>query len=207
MSWTSSKRRAITNLISDMDSYANNGVKLSAKIEQADGFLTNYLKNTTANSASLTQFEAIRNEIDGNLNTLKNTRIRLTKKLSDEESMSYKSKLTEIGTLQQDTKNAKETLKQLNDELNVAESREDAIKNRNTESSYAQTFGYIFRPFRRASYAVIVPLIFIIMCASVYIVWTAPTNIKFNIGIPSIVPKASAPPVNNFNKQMKELFK
>ena len=207
MSWTLRRRAATVDLISNMDSYVNNGIKLPAKIEQADGFLTNYLENTATNAASLTQFEAIRNEIDGNLNTLKNTRTLLTKKLSDQEAMSYKSKLTEIGTLQQDTKNAKETLKQLNDELNVAESREDAIKNRNTESSYAQTFGYIFRPFRRASYAVIIPLIFVMICISVYIIWTAPTNIKFNIGIPSIVPRASAPPANNFNKQMKELFK
>jgi hypothetical protein len=207
MSWTLEDRRYATNLISDMESYANTGTRLPAKIEQADNFLKNYLQNTTANATSLTQFETMRNEIDAKLNLLKKTRKDLTNKLADEEAASYKSKLTEIGTLQQDTKNAKDTLKQLNDELKVAEAREDAIKNRNINSSYAKTFGYIFLPFRRASYAVIIPLIFVMICLSAYIVWTAPTNIKFNIGIPSVVLRASAPPANNFNKQMKEIFK
>lgn len=207
MSWTPQLRTSIMNLISQMDSYANDGNLLPAKIEEADNYLSKYLENTTANAASLTEFENSRNVINRELNSLKDARKKLTDILSSKEALSYKSKLKEVGTLQQDIKNAKETLKKLNDELNVAEAREDAIKNRNTESSYAQTFGYIFRPFRRMSYAVIVPIIFVMICTATYLVWTAPSHIKITGGIPSVIGRASAPPANNFNKQMKQLFK
>ncbi len=202
MSWTSQSRTNIVNTVTNITGYIN--TELSSEIDKADGFLSSYLN--TKNQGQLALFETQRNNINSKLNRLKKLRKDLTEKLSNSEMRSQKQKLQEIGTLQQTNKAKTDTLHTLKNELEVAEARENAIKNRNSESSYMQTFGYIFRPFRRVSYAIIVPLIFIMICMSVYLVWTAPVSLKLNMGS-SVLPAPSAPPANNFNKQLKGLFK
>ena len=139
------------------------------------------------------------------LNEITNLNNELSRIFNNTKTRSYRTKLNEIGSMQLKIKSRKDDLKKLSDELEVAEAREDAIKNRNEESSYPQTFGYIFRPFRRLSYAIIVPLIFIMVVASVYLLWTSPTTMK--ISTAQSLPQASAPPANNFNAQLKKIFK
>lgn len=153
-----------------------------------------------------TKDDYYRIQAEANLNGLYNARKELTELLNDAEASQQKTKLKEIGVLQQTIKNSKQTLKKLKDELSVAEAREDAIKNRDQQSSYMQTFGYIFRPFRRLSYTIIVPLIFVMLITAAYVVWSAPASVRMNRSVN--MSRASAPPMNNsFNKQMKELFK
>jgi hypothetical protein len=186
--WTTEKRNAIINLIATFDKYAH---------DVGDTFLTVQLQSNDISNHAIIMRE---------LNYLQTARRDLTSILNNADAANQKNKLKEIGALQQTIKNSKTTLKKLKDELNVAESREDAIKNRDTQSSYAQTFGYIFRPFRRLSYTIIVPLIFVMLITAGYVVWTAPASIHLNKSMN--IPRASAPPMNNsFNKQMKELFK
>jgi hypothetical protein len=203
MSWTSQQRNDAINAISAITSYVNE--ELLHEIDAADQQLLSYIDSN--NSSFITAFETKKNNINEKLNILKQIRKKFTNILSNAEMQSQRQKLREIGELQQTNKSKLETINKLNDELKIAEAREDAIKNRNVESSYSQTFGYIFRPFRRVSYAIIVPLIFIIICMSIYLISTISANIKLNKKMTSILPIASAPPVNNFNKQMKELFK
>ena len=186
--WTPEMRTAMTNLISTMKAYAHNS---------GEDYLTAQLARNDPSANVIIMRE---------LNYLQNVRRDLTSILNSTDATSQKNKLKEIGALQQTIKNSKATLKKLKEELQVAEAREDSIKNRDTQSSYPQTFGYIFRPFRRLSYTIIVPLIFVMLITAAYVVWSAPASIRINKSMN--MPRASAPPMNNsFNVKMKELFK
>jgi hypothetical protein len=197
LEWNADTRRELGNVIDLMDSYITNDIDQQlAALNRATG-------NETGNDKTL--LDSYYNEMNNNLYKIKRINRLLSTDLNDKESSDYKTKLKKIGELQETIKNRKEKVKQQMDELEVAEAREDSIKNRNEESSYAQTFGYIFRPFRRISYAIIVPLIFIIIVLSVYLIWTTPIGMK--ITTQNTFPRASAPPANNFNAQMKKIFK
>ena len=195
--WNTNKRTEVANFITTNELYIKNDINTQlAALNQATG-------KETGNQKTL--LDSYYSTMSSSLNAIKAKNKELTAMLDNTESSNYKVKLNQIGQLQQTIKSRKADLKKLTDELEVAEAREDAIKNRNEESSYAQTFGYIFRPFRRLSYAIIVPLIFIMVVASVYLLWTSPTTMK--ISTTQSLPQASAPPANNFNAQLKKMLK
>jgi hypothetical protein len=139
------------------------------------------------------------------INIAYNIRDGLTTLLVNTDLSENRSKSNQIGVLQLGINGKKDDLKKLKDELIVAEEREKGIKNRNIETSNSQTFGYLFRPFRRISYAVIAPLIFIMICISAYLVLTAPKKIGLNSSSGSFNSSSSSS-LNNFNKIMRKQF-
>jgi hypothetical protein len=146
-------------------------VQLNTDLTNADAYLKNYISSSPRNETFLTSFETIRNKINGKIAEMEKINKILTDKVSNAELANNTNKLSDIGIFQQQIKSLKEKVNKLSDELSIAESRESSIKTRKSESSYAQTFGYLFRPFRRISYPIIVILIFILILVCIWLVY------------------------------------
>ena len=122
--------------------------------------------------------------------------------------------LKDIGRHQQQNIALKSTLKTKQEELALADARLESISTRYEAPSYAQTIGAIFRPFRKISYLIIVPLIFLMILTSFWLLRPDSISQIQNIKLPGInigsnpFAGASAPSINNgFNKNIAALAK
>jgi hypothetical protein len=169
----------IDTSLHNLKSYSD--TELNTDLTNADAYLKQYISSSPRNQSFLTSFERIRNKINAKIAEMDNINKTLTDKLSNAEVRNSSSKLSDIGIFQQNIKSLKEKAKKLSDELSISESRETSIKTRSSESSYAQAFGYLFRPFRRVSYPIIVILIFILILVSIWLVYQIMNNTSQNI--------------------------
>jgi hypothetical protein len=184
--------------ISNIKRYVNEGT-LSANINSAKSNLKTYILSSGKDKAHYDDFLVSHEAINSALNDLNYVHKTLTDILGSNETVSAATKLKEIGDLQQDIIDKKAKLKAAKNELDIANTRQKMIKGRDKESSYAQTFGYIFRPFRRMSYTIIVPLILALFLTGLFIIWTT----KYPSSITGM-PVASAPPLNNLLKNIRK---
>ncbi len=127
---------------------------------------------------------------------------------------SNKNTLQDIGRYQQQNIALKSTLKTKKEELALAEARLDSITTRYEKPSYAQTIGGILRPFRKISYLIIVPLIFLMILTSFWLLRPGSVAKIASLKLPGMTSSsnifkfASAPSINsNFNKEIAQLAK
>jgi hypothetical protein len=189
----------IDTSLHNLKSYSD--TELNTDLTNADSYLKQYISSSPRNQSFLTSFERIRNKINAKIAEMDNINKTLTDKLSNAEVRNSSSKLSDIGIFQQNIKSLKEKAKKLSDELSISESRETSIKTRSSESSYAQTFGYLFRPFRRISYPIIVILIFILILVSIWLVYQIMNNKTQNISVATSISNS------RLNTNIQKLFK
>lgn len=192
------KHAIYSNKLQQIVTYINN--QLPQDIQSVDSLLT---RPRTAKT--LEDLDAISRRINQRYSELSALRKEITDVLTDAETAgNTQAALREIGELQQTVSSYKDTLKKAKEELVVAEARLASIATRKTSSSYEQVFGYIFRPFRKASYLVLIPLIFLMI---ITILWLLRPDLRQLIPGSAAAaaaalawPEPSAPPANNINK-------
>jgi hypothetical protein len=192
------KKSDINTQISNIKRYVNEG-NLSADLDKAKRFLKTYISSSGKDEKAYGEFLLLHDSISSALIQLNNVHKSLTDVLGSNETITAATTLNEIGNLQQDIIDKKAKLKAAKNELDIANTRQKMIKGRDKESSYAQTFGYIFRPFRRMSYTIIVPLILALFLTGLFMIWTT----KYPSSITGM-PVASAPPLNNLLKNIRK---
>jgi hypothetical protein len=196
-----------TNNITDIIDASLNILKaysdseLNTDLTNADSYLSRYIASSPRNQSFLSSFEAIRNKINTKIAQLDDINKILTDKVSNAELRNSTAKLSDIGIFQQQIKSLKEKVKKLSDELSIAETREQSIKTRSSESSYAQTFGYLFRPFRRISYPIIVILIFILILICIWLIYIIMKNTSNELSVATSISNTK------LNSNIQKLFK
>lgn len=197
------KKDNINTRISNIKTYVNEG-DLSADVDNAKRFLKTYISSSGKDEKAYNEFLLLHDGISSALNDLNYVHTSLTDILGSNETVSAATTLKEIGNLQQDIIDKKAKLKVAKNELDIANTRQKMIKGRDKESSYPQTFGYIFRPFRRMSYTIIVPLIFALFLTGLFMIWNTKAGNGLSIGINTGMPVASAPSLNNLLKNIRK---
>jgi hypothetical protein len=164
--------------------------EVNQKIQGTETFLNSQFGTATATSKT------------SMYDNLKSINVELSDTLTNYyKEPSTQMQLREIARLQQQNMSLRKTAADKKEELSLAEARLESIQTRHEKPSYAQTIGYIFRPFRRISYIIIVPLIFAMILASVWLLKPGQ--------MPGFMPTVSAAKVgvSNFNRQIAELGK
>ena len=205
MSWTPAIKAKIDASFNEINAYITSN--LAGDITNAKTNLADYIENAGNKSNADIAYEKFYNahtKINNKFNELTGLRKQLTSILAGNETVTVAQKLKEVGNLQQDIIDKKAKLKEVKSELDIANTREKAIKERNVNPSYPQTFGYIFRPFRRMSYTVIVPLIFALFLTAIFLIWNTTPGVSITRSN-NFMAMASAPPANNFNKILKNI--